>query len=214
MNEGTGYWTPEKTKRFEIECRIRRIKNDMFTAKCRAAAEDPADLDLIKPERTLFCGDFDENEKKNVPGSQEFQCVMYLIDKIKKEGESKENKREIGGVSSLMEDKLKEIAFDDAEWRKSKYEAEYAELALAKRCWELDSENIDLYIKNRFGNELQKKYKADPEYKRLEKEETRLVEKHKQAFENFLQKNRNLPEVKEWLEFKAALDANGIALDE
>jgi len=198
MSENTGCQTLDEKERFKIECDIRNIKNNMFTAKCCFAAEDPADLDLIRPELNRYY--FSKDTKKDISGSPEFQHAMYVIDKIKAESISKNMGKARIALEALSEN-LKESAFDDPKWRKSKYEAEYAELACTKRELELELEN-------------QEDAEDDPAYKKLQDEHAQLVKKHEQAFENFVQKNSRLPEAKEYLAFKAELNALGVIIDE
>ena len=134
-----------------LESQIKYNEKCMLKYQLCIAAEDPADIAIIKEyslsQLRIQSRFINELPKKDIPGSPEFQYAMYVIDEIK-EGRVKETKGPpYMGAFRLLECNLKKVAFDDPEWRKKEHERMYVFCAYEKRSLESNIENMDLYIK-------------------------------------------------------------------
>ena len=214
-----------------LRTRVKECEKKMRENRVCAAAEDLENLALVK-ERFLFLQkdpspffDINEAPKKDIPGSPEFQYAMYVIDKINEEGAEKWKQDAIHAKAALLHN-LQRVAFDDPEWRKLKFEEEYAGLACSKRGYEWEHENIDAYIQfrvanykldfNRVSPETKQKYQqlsdeweakkeTDSIYKKLWAEYIRLSGEQEVVLGNFTQKNSDFPAVTEYLTFNRAV---------
>jgi len=204
------------------------LEKKMLENRLCADAEDPMDLAVIREYFFLrqdifpFTG-INEAPKKDIPGSPEFQFAMYTIDKAKEIGPvsypSAQNLRGkwLGRAYQGLYYNFQKAFFDNPEWRKLKYETDYAKLAHQKRYSELmnTDDHIQLWKEyaaasasdykkaQELSDKIQAITRADTIYQKLKDEHRQLEQKQMREWSGF-RRNSDSPAAKEYREFEAA----------
>lgn len=192
-----------------------------------ARATDPAVVAILKEQMIKeqpVSYNPETAPKKDIPGSPAFQHAMLVVDKIKEEGAAKQKWPTMHALIWLMQN-LKQVAFDDPEYRQAYYQAQTSRLLVAKKEMELQQAHPELLDKmsqaraqmdpakpetqkdfQQAVTELQKIVTDDPEHQKLMESMRQASQAEMQALDTFAAKS-DLPAATEYRAFKAAITA-------